>query len=117
MELNTSMKIPVHVEVAVKESCNIKFSDLTVKIKDYLRMYVPIYVHGEINLNHDNNLKDNIEYMRINDLGSRSISYWQAEILIHLIQFSGITYRKYENMFALMSTLSGCQNKSLKKIF
>lgn len=82
------LKIPVHVDIQIKNSCTQRDEDVTLLARSFLEISFPVFTNGEISLSAHSTLQSAVDSIRIGDLPSRVVSFWQADLNFHPFRLS-----------------------------
>lgn len=74
------LKIPVHVEVGIRETCLKQHDEIIAIVKNKLQSYQVFYNGLSIPI-------DEAEFCKVCDI-SKPVSFWQAELIVHAFRFS-----------------------------
>eukprot|EP00596_Hydrurales_sp_CCMP1899_P006837 CAMPEP_0119050228 /NCGR_PEP_ID=MMETSP1177-20130426/68769_1 /TAXON_ID=2985 /ORGANISM="Ochromonas sp, Strain CCMP1899" /LENGTH=393 /DNA_ID=CAMNT_0007028383 /DNA_START=17 /DNA_END=1195 /DNA_ORIENTATION=+ len=87
--MSSLLKFPVHVEVQIKDNCNIKPELIVSMVTEKLKAQNPVFQNGLLDLNLSEELHEYCDHIKIGDMeDSRVISFWQAELCVHAFQLS-----------------------------
>ena len=87
--MNSSLKLPVHVEVSLKVDCSVPTKEIVSAVVDRLGSSCPFFKDGPVLLNPDDPLLHHIESVVVCDIGTgKSVSFWQAELCVHVLRLS-----------------------------
>lgn len=81
------ISVPVHVEVLCRSDCFRRDSDILPLVQSFLEIECPVLTNGEVSIQKSADLILFLESIRISDL-ALSVSFWQAELLLHIIRLS-----------------------------
>jgi hypothetical protein len=89
------LKIPVHIEVELSNNVLSRSgSDLKELIESKLRSNCTVFKNGYINKDIFNDIGNYIEHVKVCDLPCESISFWKAEICLHIFRLIDSTGEK-----------------------
>ena len=80
-------KIPIHIEVALREDVNLGMDDLESIILQRLSNNYHIF-YNQMEINGFEDIADNVKICDINYEEKNIISFWQAEFIIHIFRLS-----------------------------
>jgi hypothetical protein len=78
------LKIPVHVEAQIRDSCMTPPEEIVVMLKEILQSSCPVFHNGELDLARTENIGDFCESVAVSDMEEgQSVSFWQADLSVH----------------------------------
>ena len=78
----TRCKVPVHVEISIRENCPKKSSDVSNLVESWISQHCPLFKNGPLLM--DESLSSVVSSISVVDLPpGRCVSFWQAELCLH----------------------------------
>jgi len=106
------LKVPVHVEVEIKQECRLSIADIVENVSNNLREKCPIFQNGVVH-----QLSESFaNSVTIADLlEGQSVSYWQAELCVHAHKLSEQSHES--DYIEGEDELPACEQWELPNIF
>lgn len=86
LKMSSNCKIPVHVEVCIRQDCPRKSNDIALVVKGWLAKKCPIFQAGALNL--DQEVSSLVQSITVDLLPGKCVSFWQAEVCVHPYRLS-----------------------------